>query len=170
MWNWQEMWPKLKAKFDRPPLSHRENSNKQYIPVEWYENRANTIGGEHYKKEIREYQVTESFVKVVIRIYFGDTFRDGYGFCVIDTLGVANAVDRAFAESHRNSFDSFEMGWEDLGIYEKKGIRSKIAEDVLCKKCHLPLKLEDLEAMKRFPRLIVPYHVPSCAPAHLLKE
>ncbi|CAG7651561.1 hypothetical protein ACFQI7_28080 [Paenibacillus allorhizosphaerae] len=169
MWNWQEMWPRLKAKFERQPAAQRENNSRQFIPVEWYENRANTIAGEHYKKEIREYQVTETFVKVVIRIYFGDTFRDGYGFCEIDNLGTANAVDRAFAEAHRNGFDSYEMGWEDLRIYEKKGIRDKPAEEVFCVKCSKPLDAEDIEAMKKYPRLVVPYHVGTCAPPHLLK-
>jgi hypothetical protein len=163
---WTTIWMKLKAKFQREPKAHQNNPNKKYIPVEWYENRANEVAGELYRKEIREFIVDPQHVRVVVRVYIGDTFRDGYGFRAYDQESMSNAVDLAFAEAHRNAFDSYEMGWEDLGIYERAGMRSP---EVLCKKCQLPLSENDKEEIKKYPRLQVPYHPETCMPAHLKK-
>ncbi|CAN7762970.1 hypothetical protein LJR153_007138 [Paenibacillus sp. LjRoot153] len=167
--DWKKIWHALKEPFGTTK-THKDNKDRKFIPVEWYEHRANEIAGEAYRKEIREYQVDrhQGFVKTVVRVYIGESFRDGYGFKEIDENGITNAVDLAFSESVRNAFDGYEMGWEDLNIYVRKGIKVGEDEEVFCKKCSLVLSKEDREFIKRYPLLKFDFH-PNCVPEHLKK-
>jgi hypothetical protein len=171
MENWRDLHDKLTEPFEGMVKKNSFNNNN-FIPNECYEYRAESIFGEEFKVEIIMFDINvqEGFVKMIHRIHLRNTSRDGHGFCKIVDGNISNAVSQAAAQSIRNGFDRYQMGWIDLGILEdKKIVMSDKDSSINCIKCGKVISAEELKKVKSLYKLLTKdYHI-DCVPTHLRK-
>lgn len=169
----EDILQKLRTPLPEGAVGHHENNtDKKFIPNEWYEWWITKIAGSLFRLEERSTEIVpDRYVKVVMRVWIGDTFRDGIGFREVSQgVNLTNVVDLAKAEAERKAYDMFLMGWHNLGIYKRHGIPEPGTR--FCVKCGTngeQLSVSDIQFLESHPNIKHDFHR-NCIPNHLLKE
>src|SRR5690606_16230719 len=146
-----------------------QNRDNLFFKNDGYEWWARKHAGSLFSSEVLLFEVTDRFVKFIVRIYIGQTHHDGVGFKLIDNANsLTTCVDLAREEAERNAFDMFGFGWHNLNKYANNRI-PEANMNLKCTKCTLPLTGEDVDFLKDYPKIKIPYHK-NCVPDHLIKN
>ncbi|MGI2295627.1 hypothetical protein [Paenibacillus sp. GXUN7292] len=147
----------------------QQNPNSLYFKNDVYEWWARKHAGSLFSSEVLMFDVTDRYVKFVVRVFIGDTHHDGVGFKLVEgSTNLTTCVDLAREEAERNAFDMFGFGWHNLNKYGNN--RIPVANlNQKCTKCTLPLTEADAEFLKTHTKSNIPYHR-NCIPEHLIKN
>ncbi|RED76017.1 hypothetical protein [Cohnella phaseoli] len=148
---------------------HENNQTKAFIKNDWYEWWASTVAGSLYKSEVRSVTIEPGqYIVVICRVWIGEVYHDGRGFEDLtkkSNTSLSTLVDLAEAEAFRAAFDKFQMGWHNLGKYQKLNI-PLAASHRNCIKCQSALTTEDVNYLRERPHIKNDYHR-HCIPSHL---